>query len=273
MASADETTCCDDDICPICRQLLYRPAISNACGHAACHSCLLTWIAASKPESQPLDSSIRISSEPDVDGISIACPVCRTETTIAPDGARSSRLESTYPVLYQERAIQDTETEQLMIIQLGNTHKNVPPSISPYSGMTRTHHWTFFLKSSHTDLIDSVDLILHETFRDHRFITLREPPFTKSSLGWGYFRFTAFITLRDGWEWVSPDAINSTSRTRGRKDRLPVEWTLDFAGNGGQSLAPAPIRKTDTTDETLTSLRRLFTTDYGLDLLTIDTAP
>lgn len=261
MASPDENPDCDyDDICPICRQLLYRPTTTTACGHAACYACLLTWIATSKPEPQPLDASFCISSEPEIDGISLGCPVCRTETTVSVDETRSSQLESTYPTQYQERATQGTETDQLMIIQLGNTHKNVPPSISPYSGMTRTHHWTFFLKSSHTDLIDSVDLILHETFRNHRFVTLRKPPFTKSSLGWGYFRFAAFVTLRDGWEWESPDAMNSSSRTRGRKDRLPVEWTLEFGGGGSQSLAIVPIRRADTMDETLTSLRHLFIT-------------
>ncbi|KAI7773139.1 hypothetical protein LA080_011749 [Diaporthe eres] len=199
-------------------------------------------------DDDPLDGSFRISSEPDIDGISFGCPVCRTETTVALDEARSSRLESTYTILYQQRAMQDTETDQLMIIQLGNTHKNVPPSISPYSGMTRTHHWTFFLKSSHTDLIDSVDLILHETFRNHRFVTLREPPFTKSSLG-------------HGWEWVSPDAMNSASTARGRKDRLPVEWILEFSGGGSQSLTTVPIQRSDEADEILTSLCRLFATD------------
>ncbi|KAG6364810.1 hypothetical protein INS49_006414 [Diaporthe citri] len=262
MSTANEIVECDDnDLCPICRQLLYHPATTTACGHAACHTCLLTWIATSKSEPQPLDGSFRISSEPEIDGISFGCPLCRTETTVVLDEARSSQLESTYPILYQERAMQNTETDQLMIIQLGNTHKNVPPSISPYSGMTRTHHWTFFLKSSHTDLIDSVDLILHETFRNHRFVTLREPPFTKSSLGWGYFRFTAYITLHDGWEWVSPDAMNSASRPRGRKNRLPVEWILEFGGSGSQSLTTVPIRRSDALDETLTSLRRLFATD------------
>lgn len=257
----DIMECDENDICPICRQLLYRPATTIACGHAACNTCLLTWIATSESEPQPLNASFQISSEPDIDGISLGCPVCRTETTIALDEARSSQLQSTYPVLYEERAVEDSETDQLMIIQLGNTHKRVPPSISPYSGRVRTHHWNFFLKSSHTDLIESVDLILHETFQNRRFVTLREPPFTKSALGWGYFRFTAFITLREGWEWVSPDALNSSSKMRGRKDRLPVEWTLEFRGSGGQSLATASIRRCDTTDETLISLRRLFDTD------------
>lgn len=262
MASADETVGCDDnDICPICRQLLYRPATTTACRHAACHACLLTWIATSRPEPQLLGAYFRVSSEPEIDGTSFGCPICRTETTISLDKARNSQLESTYPLLYQERATPDDEANQIMIIQLGNTHRKVPPSISPYSGMMRTHHWTFFLKSSHTDLIDSVDLILHESFRNHRFVTLRKPPFTKSSLGWGYFRFTAFITLRDGWEWESPDAMNSESRTRGRKDRLPVEWTLEFGGSGSQSLATAPIRRSDTEDDTLTSLCHLFATD------------
>jgi hypothetical protein len=250
-----------NDICPICRRLLYRPTSATVCGHAACHACLLTWMATSNPEPRPLDATFRISSEPEIDDIPVGCPVCRTETTVALDEARSSQLESTYPILYNDRATEDTETEQFMIIQFGNTHKNVPPSISPVSGIPRTHHWNFFLKSSHTDLIESVDLILHETFQARRFVTLRKPPFTKSSLGWGYFRIAVFITLREGWEWESPDAMNSSSRDRGRKDRLPMGWVLEFGGLGSQSLAIAPIRRSDAGDEALTSLRHLFSTD------------
>lgn len=251
---------CDyNDICPICRQLLHHPASAIVCGHAACHVCLLTWIATSKTEPQPLNTSFRIACELNVDCMSLACPICRTETTFSIDATRSSQLELTYPVMYQERAMQNTETES-MTIQLGNTHKKVPPSISPFSGMMRHHCWTFFLNSSHADLIDSVDLILHDSFRNHRFITLRKPPFTKSSLGWGYFRIAAFITLHDGWEWESSDAVNSQSKSKGRKDRLPVEWTLDFSGCGSQSLATIAIRRLDTMDEILMSLCRLFTT-------------
>lgn len=250
-----------NDVCPICRQLLYRPTKTTVCGHAACLACILTWIATSKPEPRPLDASFRISFETEIDDICLGCPVCRTETTVAIDEAQASLLESAYPNLYNERAIEDRDAEQLMIIQFGNIHKNVPPSISPYTGIPRTHHWNFFLKSSHTHLIHSVDLILHETFQNRRFVTLREPPFTKSSLGWGYFRIAAFITLREGWEWDSPDAVNSSSKDRGCKDRLPVEWMLEFGGVGSQSLAIVPIRRSDAGDETLVSLCQLFSTD------------
>jgi hypothetical protein len=255
----------DSDMCPICRQLLYRPTRATACGHAACHACLVAWVATSSAEPQPLDATFRISTspEPEINGISIGCPVCRTETTTALDEPWSSQLESMYPALHSERATGYTDTEKLMVIQVGNTHKNVPPSISPFSGIPRTHYWSFFLKTSHPDLIESVDLVLHESFRNHRLVTLRKPPFTKSSLGWGYFRIGAFITLRQGWEWASPDAVRSSSKGMGPNDRLEVGWQLDFGGIGKQSLAVETIRRcrSDAGDETLASLCHLFAID------------
>ena len=144
---------------------------------------------------------------------------------------------------------------------MGNTHKSVPPSISPLSGMIRTHRWTFFLTASRSEIIESVNLILHESFKNHRLVTLREPPFTKSSLGWGWFRFTSYITLCEGWEWISPDAVNSLSKERGPKNRLPVNWTLDFQGGGGQSIMTAEFRKLDGIDSILPALAALFSSD------------
>ncbi|KAF3769805.1 hypothetical protein M406DRAFT_354143 [Cryphonectria parasitica EP155] len=125
-----------------------------------------------------------------------------------------------------------------MVIQIGNKHKTVPPTISPLSGM-------------------SVDIILHGTFRNARFVTLRKPPFTKSSLGWGYFELTAFITLREGWEWVSSDAISSTSKGD-RRDRLAMKWMLDFDRHGSQSLMMEQFRRRDSWDDIVESLQNLF---------------
>lgn len=145
-----------------------------------------------------------------------------------------------------------------MTLQVGNTHRKVPPSISPFSGKIRTHRWDFFLVASRPDIIESVDLLLHDSFKHHRFVTLREPPFTKSSLGWGYFRFTSYITLREGWEWLSPDAVNSSSKDRGPKDRLPIDWCLNFDGFGEQLVMTAEFRKLDGVDSILPDLAALF---------------
>lgn len=244
----------DDDSCPICHQLLENPA-STDCGHTACLVCLLTWIAASKSEPQSLSTSFQISAQLQIDGLWFTCPLCRTETTASLDDARRTQL--------QERGKQGhinhtADVLQHMTIQLGNTHKNVPPSISPLSGMIRTHRWAFFLAASQPDIIESVDLLLHESFRNHRFVTLRKPPFTKASLGWGYFRFTFFITLRDGWEWVSPDAVNTLSKNRGPKDRLPVDWSLSFDGGGSQLIMSEQFRKIENMDTILPALSSLF---------------
>lgn len=141
-----------------------------------------------------------------------------------------------------------------MTIQLGNMHKNVPPTVSPYTGDIRTHRCAFFLITSRSDIIESVDLLLHSHYRDHRFVTLQSLPFTKAFLTVDYFPFTTFITLRDGWEWVSHNAINRSLKHRGPKDRLPVDLMLDIDGGGSQRVMSAQFRKIDGVDSILEAL-------------------
>ena len=82
----------DDDSCPICHQLLDDPA-STECGHTACVACLLTWIAASKPDPQPLGTHFKIPARPRVDDLLFTCPLCRAETRASLDDTRRRQLQ------------------------------------------------------------------------------------------------------------------------------------------------------------------------------------
>lgn len=183
---------CDEDVkCPICHHLLHDP-VTTECGHTTCNACLAMWIAHSMTERQRIDASFTVQTEYMLNGLSVKCPLCRAETTASPDTQRQNQLQRIYSAAYQQFNIENaTQTVQDVFIHIGNKHKIVPPSISPFTGMARTHFWVFFLTTSRPDIIESVDLILHQTYQHHRFVTLRDHPFTKSSLSWGYFQLTA----------------------------------------------------------------------------------
>lgn len=181
----------EDDKCPICHCLLHNP-VSTECGHTTCNVCLVMWITHSMAQPQHIDASFTIQKENMINGLDLKCPLCRAETRALPDSRRRSLLQAKYTVAYEQFSLETAaRTVQDVFIQMGNKHKNVPPSISPLSGMTRTHYWVFFLTSSRPDIIQSVDLILHSSYQNHRFVTLQKHPFTKSSLSWGYFEITA----------------------------------------------------------------------------------
>lgn len=83
----------NDDSCIICHYLLDNPA-STACGHTACLTCLLQWIAASMAEPQPLSTQyFRMPTDVQIDGLWFTCPLCRTETTAALNDKRRAQLQ------------------------------------------------------------------------------------------------------------------------------------------------------------------------------------
>lgn len=261
-----------DDECPICHQFLHNPA-STDCGHPACNDCLLIWAATSEGSAQPLAAEtfdkVVSSTKLCIDGLVFTCPYCRTEKTKATiDASRQLALQAKYQTTPRESPRRESETQdyehdtaRTMALMVGNRHQNVPPSISPYSGKIRTHRWTFFVSVSHPELVESVDVILHDSFCGRRFITMRQPPFTTSQLGWGYFPMAAFVTLRDdcGWEWQDTAAVNRSQTGKGTKDRLLVYWMLDFVGNGSQKIMSLGLRRVEDADEILASLEGLFT--------------
>ncbi|KAJ9653837.1 hypothetical protein H2198_007003 [Neophaeococcomyces mojaviensis] len=243
--AVDDVLDADDD-CVICYQTLYRPA-KTECGHSACQSCMLHWAMTAM---DACNDEIQLPSNFVVDGIRFTCPTCRTYTTAAFDEEQNARLQQRYPDDYASRAIEeateaspdDEFANQNMVLMLGNSHRKVEPSISPYSGKIRTHEWTFFVQSSRQDVIEQVKVILHPTFRQDRLVILREPPFSTTHLGYGYFTIYAGIQLGEGWEWVDEPMAVNVDKTR-KKATLPVEWLLDFRGNGSRKTQVVKFKK------------------------------
>lgn len=215
-----------------------------------------------------------------VDGINFKCPTCRTYTTATFDAEFNSRLQTRYPEEYAIRAAeqqkpeedQDEHAIQTMLVMLGNSHRKVAPTISPYTGTMRHHEWTFFLKSSQLELIEKVDIILHPTYREDRHVVLREPPFSLTHKAWAHFSILAGVKLKEGYEWVDEERAVDSARN-GIKDSLPLEWLLDFRENGSQTNRLIKFRKVqlqpDKSDEDTADLSAMaeFMTEEEIDEL------
>ncbi|KAK6001878.1 hypothetical protein QM012_002368 [Aureobasidium pullulans] len=165
------------------------------------------------------------------------CPMCRTPTSAAPNSALASQLSSKYSLAYQSRAAEEATDEdpnagsiETLTLCIGNSQKLISPTPDSAHNM---HQWNFFVRPSRTDIIASVEIQLHPTFRPPQ-VTLSEPPFEIRRKGWGYFVITTHVILKRGWSWVSEDAVEVPFRNDGAKAKLPLDWTLDFDGFEGK---------------------------------------
>lgn len=237
----------EDDDCVICYATLYRP-VKTECRHSACEACMLHWALAAMDE---CTDQAELPSNLSIDGIKFRCPTCRTYTTATFDSVLNSRLHARHPEEYTARAAEQALSEdnpddeyatRSMLIMLGNSHRKIEPEECPYTGKTRHHEWTFFLKSSQPERIKEVQVILHPTYREDRLITLREAPFSITHKAWGYFTVFLGLQLQKGYEWVDEECAVSRARD-GKKDLLPFDWLLDFRGNGSQKNRLVKFRK------------------------------
>jgi hypothetical protein len=249
-----------DDSCLICYQILYRPA-KTECEHTACESCLLRWALDSMRGTTPADVS-HLTSKLAIDGIKFTCPSCRTYTEAPLDPERDAFLQDRYPEEYGQRRLEirgpdHTDPEpnaadtQEMTLMIGNCHRIVPYSISPYTGVMRNHEWTFFVMTSRPDVIDHVQVLLHPTFREDRHVTLTEVPFSTTHKGWGWFEILAAVQLKEGWRWIhgpEAEAVDSDASAGRLKDTLLVRWTLDFQRKGSQTNQVAEFRRLNELD-------------------------
>ena len=246
-----ETVADDDDDCVICYQTLYRPVRTN-CKHAACESCMLHWAltALDNPKAEELPSNFGFS----VEGIGFKCPTCRTYTEARYNKELDDKLRIKYPNEYAARHAEEAQfildtddSSEKMMIMFGNSHRKVPPTISPHSGRVREHEWTFFVKTSKQDLIEFVHVVLHPSYREERLVTLSEAPFSCTRLSWGFFLIFAGIQLKEGYEWVDePRAVDSDAENGRVRNRLPIEWLLEFGGNGRQENRTVKYKKVET---------------------------
>jgi hypothetical protein len=90
------------------------------------------------------------------------CPMCRTNSTAAPDEALARELEGRYPATYAERRMEEEVekgsrigrdgVEGVMVL-IGNRHKLVEEE---EEGDANKHDWTFFVRTSRPELIKEV---------------------------------------------------------------------------------------------------------------------
>ena len=209
----------EDDLCPICQLLLYRPIVTQ-CNHAMCESCMAHWADVSVTSQMTI---VDVDEEPaafnPVSGVEAKCPMCRTRTSATLNAARSQHLSSKYPITWQERQAEEQAgdnaaggegTIQTIIVYIGNRHQLVSDSSD-----ANVHEWTFFVKPSRTDIIEEVQILLvsygvhegavpmplthsqHPTFKPSRIIRTRAP-YAIKRYGWGYFTIQAYVILKAG---------------------------------------------------------------------------
>ena len=154
----------EDDLCPICQLLLYRPVLTS-CNHALCESCMAHWADVSVSSQLTI---VDVDEEPvefnPVSGLEAKCPMCRTQTAATLDAARSEQLASKYPSTWLERAAEEgiagegqggDGVIQTFTVYVGNRHQLVQDSED-----ANVHEWTFFVKTSRTDIIEEVQILL-----------------------------------------------------------------------------------------------------------------
>ncbi|RYP91925.1 hypothetical protein DL770_001985 [Monosporascus sp. CRB-9-2] len=225
----------EDDICPICQLLLYNP-VTTTCKHTLCRFCMATWASISLTEPMAI---VDVDEEPvafdPVSELQARCPMCRTLASASLNVSRAEELKKKYPRTWAareadgERDLVDGEDIQTVTVYIGNRHEWVAPR--PDDRAQNQHRWTFFVKSSRTDIIEEVHIFLHPTFRPSRVVCQRRP-YQITRLGWGVFVITASVILKAGYSWVSDDALDSPDGAP--KGMLPLEWMLDFEGFNGK---------------------------------------
>ncbi|KAK6333352.1 hypothetical protein TWF718_011166 [Orbilia javanica] len=231
----------DDDLCPICRQLLHRPVITE-CSHTLCELCMTEWVDVSVTSQMTI---VPLNEQPE-DNISAManlrakCPMCRTMTSAKRSLEIEERIKGKYGGLYEKReeeAAREEEGKDVSIetltVYIGNTV--VPPDLEDERGL---YDWEFFVKFSDTSVVNEVEILLHETFKKPRLVRWKAP-FSVRRLGWGVFVIRANVILKYGYSWISSDAEDARNA---RKISLPLEWELCFDGGGSQARCQLKIK-------------------------------
>ncbi|KAK6348992.1 hypothetical protein TWF730_009752 [Orbilia blumenaviensis] len=229
----------DDDLCPICRQLLHRPVVTE-CSHTLCELCMTEWADVSITSQMtivPLDEKPEdFVSAP----LTAKCPMCRTMTSAKRSLEVEEKVKTKYGDVYEERdreVVREEEEKEVTVetltVYVGNTV--IPPKEGDEKGL---FDWEFFVKVSDERVISEVEILLHETFKRPRLVRWK-PPFTVRRLGWGTFVIRTNVILRHGYSWISSDAEDTKYS---KKASLPLEWELCFDGEGSQARCQLKIR-------------------------------
>lgn len=240
----------EDDLCPVCQLLLFRP-VTTKCKHTLCESCMAHWADVSITSQMTIVSLDDIPTSMPANSVEARCPMCRTSTTASLNPSLAETLRSRYPSTYANRQVEESipsdedTTIETLTLYIGNTHRLKPPE-NPEDTTSNKHEWTFFVRPSRTDIIEEVQIFLHPTFRPPRVIRSL-PPYEIRRLGWGYFTITAHVILKAGYSWVSEDAERAPDGAE--KGMLPLNWTLDFDGDGRQGRCRLKVRSESWVDE------------------------
>lgn len=236
LKAEDPGTPSEDDICPICHLLFYRP-VTTKCNHTLCESCMALWADASQTSAMTI---VSLDEDPDASiptTLSARCPMCRTLTTASLNTKLHRSLRARYPHLYlvrereEQRPATDTAVETLTLY-VGNTHRLRPRDPDEDYETSNIHEWTFFVRPvSHLHIIEEVQIFLHPSFRPPRIIRSMAP-YEIRRVGWGIFTITAHVILKAGYSWVSGEAERAPDGAE--KGMLALHWTLDFEGRGTQ---------------------------------------
>jgi hypothetical protein len=248
----------DDDLCPICHLLLYKP-VTTRCNHTLCSTCMAHWASTSiSPQmtfltlpASPLTPSASMFKGHDTE---TKCPMCRAPTTATENAVEEQRLRERYPVTCALRGQEevtgvddddDGETMEIVTLCMGNTHFASPASSTTSSTSTNTtpttHNWTFFLHLSNPSIISNIQLLLPPSAFCPSTLHFKPPHcnFTHTQANTDQHILTIWIDLLPGYTWLSSDAVEIpfATSTRGResvKGRLGVDWLVDVEGNEGK---------------------------------------
>jgi Zn-finger nucleic acid-binding protein len=150
-----------DDLCPICHLLLLRP-VKTKCNHSMCEECLNLWTEISITQQMTIvgldDDEVTLHPSQ----LEISCPMCRTVSTGTRDLEREEALQASYPQTYQKREAEeqaaaeddDAESVETLTVYVGNKHQRIK------WGEANRHSWTFFIRTSRTELIEEVQIFL-----------------------------------------------------------------------------------------------------------------
>ncbi|KAF3278226.1 hypothetical protein TWF173_005747 [Orbilia oligospora] len=231
----------DDDLCPICRQLLHRPVVTE-CSHTLCELCMTEWADVSVTSQMTI---VPLAERPEdfvAANLQAKCPMCRTMTSAKRSLEVEERVKSRYPDVYRKRdeeAIAEEEAKEISIetltVYIGNTV--VPPE--NLEDERALFNWEFFVNISDTSVVNEVEILLHETFKKPRLMRYK-PPYSVRRLGWGTFIVRANVVLKYGYSWISSDAEDTKYAKRAS---LPLEWELCFDEGGSQARCQLKIKK------------------------------
>ena len=154
----------DDDQCPICHLLIYKP-VKTRCNHTMCEPCMTLWAEISINQQMTIVGLEDEAMTFHPSQLEVKCPMCRTSSTAALDEIRETSLRSRYPQTYLSREVEErtaseddfADSVETLTLYIGNTHHLTKPDADD---SPNKHNWKFFVRPSRTDLIEEVHIFL-----------------------------------------------------------------------------------------------------------------